>query len=220
MNINNFESKDVKMEKQEAIKAEESNINKENLLHRINKNKYRIPIRNSNKKKEEIFSPYYKILYHKYKHIFGNINIFNSILIMFNNNYDIKNQLGDWKKQIEFLEKNFKFSLVSILYHSNQYIYNNEKKYSKTIFNTYTEFIKYFSKSKLGQIDNFLFDINNIEYILAFIYSKIDYELAFANSIINNININNKNLYDELEKNNDSNISCNFRGFYQYNDSI
>jgi hypothetical protein len=106
-----------------------------------------------------------------YKKIYGEINICNSILIMINNNEDIKIYLNKSKRkeQISFLKIVFGCSLANFLYQSHQYLWNNEKINPQNIFNKYTDFTMF----KFGQNGKYLFDINNIEYILDIIYSQI-----------------------------------------------
>jgi len=225
---NNFEQKSIINEN--SI-INDRTIQNNRIIKNINLNHYKIPQFNQTKSKEnikgkEIISPYYKNLYRKYKQIFGDINIFNSVLILLNNILDVNNHLDKDKRkdQIELLENNFRYSLASILYHSNQYIYNKEKINSKDIFSKYSEFTNCFSKMKYGQNDKCLFDINNIEFILEFIYTTINNEFTFVNNVnfnnVNNIyNTNNNNYFDEFKRNNKSMISDIFTGFYQYNNN-
>jgi len=224
--------------KRNQIKLENNNINNitfqtDRINRNENENQYKIPqfnqtINNENIKEREIISPYYKNLYRKYKRIFGDINIFNSVLILLNNILDVNNHLDKDKRkgQIELLDKTFGycFSLASILYHSNQYIFNKEKIHSKDIFSKYSEFTNCFSKMKYGQNDKCLFDINNMEFILEFIYTKLNYEFTSVNkkndnNINNNYNTNNSNYLDEFKRNHKSFISDMFTGFYQYNNN-
>ena len=226
---NNLKKNEIKIENQNIIDLTfQSN--------KINKNQNKIPefnqtMRNENKKEKEIIPSYYKNLYRKYKRIFGDFNIFNSVLIILNNIQDVDNHLNNNKDkredQIEKLEENFTYSLVSILYHANQYIYNKENIHSKDIFNKYTEFTNCFSKLNYRQNDKWLYDINNIEYILKFIYTKINFEFTFVNNKNNNNNNNNNNYYtnnnnnyfEDFKRNNISMISDMFTGFYQYNNN-
>ena len=124
------------------------------------------------------------------------------------------------KEQIEFINNNFKYSLASVLYHSKQYIWDNEEIYSINIFNKYTEFIYCFLNLNYANNEKCLFDINNIEKILEFIYNKINFEFTFANNTNKN-NINNNsysnNFYDEFKNNNI--ILDRFTGSYQYNNN-
>ena len=222
--------------KQNEIKIENQNINDITIQsNRINKNQNqnKIPefnqtMSNENRKEREIIPPYYKNLYRKYKKIFGDLNIFNSILIILNNIQDVDCHLSKDKRkdQIEKLEENFRYSLASILYHANQYIYNKENIHSKDIFNKYTEFTNCFSKLNYRQNDKYLFDINNMEYILEFIYKKINFEFTFVKNISTNNNNNNNcftnnnnNYFEKFRRNNRSMISDMFTGFYQYNNN-
>ena len=219
--INNFE--------QNGINKENQNNNILNAHNNNNENQNEIPqfsqtINNEKKREKKIFSPYIK-LYKNYKKLFGDINIFNSILIMLINNNDVDNYLRNnnkRKNQVEFLENKFGCSLASILYHSYQYLYNNEKIYSKKIFNKYTEYIKL----KYGQNGKCIFDINNTENILEFIYTQINFEFTFSRNSISSNNINNdynanyNNFLYEFLRNNKSIISDKFTGFYQYNNSL
>ena len=219
--INNFE--------QNGINKENQNNNILNAHNNNNENQNEIPqfsqtINNEKKKEKKIFSPYIK-LYRNYKKLFGDINIFNSILIMLINNNDVDNYLRNnnkRKNQVKFLENKFGCSLASILYHSYQYLYNNEKIYSKKIFNKYTEYIKL----KYGQNGKCIFDINNTENILEFIYTQINFEFTFSRNSISSNNINNdynanyNNFLYEFLRNNKSIISDKFTGFYQYNNSL
>jgi len=219
--INNFE--------QNGINKENQNNNILNAHNNNNENQNEIPqfsqtINNEKKREKKIFSPYIK-LYRNYKKLFGDINIFNSILIMLINNNDVDNYLRNnnkRKNQVKFLENKFGCSLASILYHSYQYLYNNEKIYSKKIFNKFTEYIKL----KYGQNGKFIFDINNTENILEFIYTQINFEFTFSRNSISSNNINNdynanyNNFLYEFLRNNKSIISDKFTGFYQYNNSL
>ena len=158
-------------------KIENQNINNITIqTNRINRNEnenqYTIPqfnktINNENRKRKEIIPSYYNNLYRKYKQIFGDINIFNSILIMLNNILDVNIllNLDKMKEQIQFINNNFKYSLASILYHSKQYIWDNEEIYSINIFNKYTEFIYCFLNLNYANNEKCLFDINNMEKI-------------------------------------------------------
>ena len=234
MNLRAISKKKINLLKQNEIIIENPNNNSINVHNNSNEKQYENPqlnktMGNENKDKREkkIFSPYVK-LYLNYKKIFGDINIFNSILIILSNNEDIYTYLNkDYRKdQIEFLENNFEHSLGSILYHSNKYIFKNEIIYSKKIFKKYTEYIRL----KYGQNDKCLLDINNIEYILEFIYSQINFEFTFARNTLNknkinnnnnyNYNKNNNNFLDKFIRNNKSVISDVFTGFYQYNNSL
>ena len=230
-NNNNLEKNAIKIEKENIINItlQSNRINKNE-----NENQYKIPQfnqsrSNENRKEKEIIPFYYKNLYRKYKEIFGDINIFNSILIMLNNIQDVDIHLSKTSKreeQIEILKNNnIVYSLVSILYHANQYINKKENIHSKDIFNKYTEFTNYFSKLNYRQNDKFLFDINNLEYILEFIYYEINFEFTLANNnkktnnINNYYNTNNNNYFDVFKRNNRSMISDMFTGFYQYNNN-
>jgi hypothetical protein len=230
-NNNNLEKNAIKIEKENIINItlQSNRINKNE-----NENQYKIPqfnqtISNENRKEKEIIPSYYKNLYIKYKNIFGDINIFNSILIMLNNIQDVDIHLSKTSKreeQIEILKNNnIVYSLVSILYHANQYINKKENIHSKDIFNKYTEFTNYFSKLNYRQNDKFLFNINNLEYILEFIYYEINFEFTLANNnkktnnINNYYNTNNNNYFDVFKRNNRSMISDMFTGFYQYNNN-
>ena len=226
INKNNKNNKNNDL-KQNEIKIQNKNINSIDIQSKIinkNENQNKIPqfnhaISNENRKPKEIIPPHYQKLYQKYKRIFGDINIFNSVLIMLNNIQDVDSYLSKDKRkaQIENLEK-FGYSLASILYRSNQYIYDKEKIHSKDIFNKYIEFTNFFSKLNYSQNDKILFDINNMEYILNFIYTKINFELTFVKNTNNNNN-NNNNFFDEFQRNNKSMISDMFTGFYQYNNN-
>ena len=218
--------------KQNEIIIENPNNNSINIHKYSNENQNEIPQlslltdnENKNKSEKKNFSPYVN-LHRNYIKVFGDINIFNSILIMLSNNEDIYTYLNrDYRKDyIKFLEEDFGCSLASIFYHSNKYIFKNEIIYSKKIFNKYTEFIRL----KYGKNDKCLLDINNAEYILEFIYSKINFEFTTAKKQINknninnnyNYNINNNNFLDEFLRNNKSIISDVFTGFYQYNNYL
>lgn len=158
-----------------------------------------------------------------YKKIYGDINICNSILIILNNNEDIKNYLNKSKRkqEITFLRFAVGYSLGNILYQSHQYLWNKEKINSKDIFNKYTDFASF----KFGQNDKYLFDINNTEHILDFIYSQINCEFTHAkntinmntNNINNNDNVHNNKFVDDFKRFNKSIISDAFTGFYKYN---
>ena len=83
---------------------------------------------------EYLFSGYNQTIWKNfYKKIYGDINICNSILIILNNNEDMKIYLnkGKRKEQITFLRYTVGYSLANILYQSHQYLWNNENINSK-----------------------------------------------------------------------------------------
>jgi len=87
---------------------------------------------------EYLFSGYNHTIWKNfYKKIYGNINICNSILIILNNNEDMKIYLNKSKreKQLTFLRYTVGYSLANILYQSHKYLWNNENINSKDIFN-------------------------------------------------------------------------------------
>ena len=183
---------------------------------------------NENLKRKDVISPYYQNLYRRYKRSLGDINVTNSILIMLINILDVNIHLNKDKRKIQilFLEKSLGCSLASILYYLNQYINNNENIDSKNIFNKYKEFTNLFISLNYGHNDKSLFDINNIEYILEFMYIKINFEFTFANKNLYNNNINNNyntnnnnNFFYQFQSSNKSLISDMFTGFYQYNNN-
>jgi len=193
VDLSYISKKKINYLKQNEILIENPNNNSINIHNNSNENQNEIPQlslptdnENKNKRERKIFSPYIN-LHKNYKKIFGDLNIFNSILIMLSNNEDIYTYLNkDYRKDyIKFLENNFGCSLASIFYHSNKYIFKNEIIYSKKIFNKYTEFIRL----KYGKNDKCLSDINNAEYIMEFIYSKINFEFTTAKKQINKNNI-------------------------------
>jgi len=170
----------------------------------------------------QIISPIFRKNF--YKKIYGDINICNSILIMLNNNQEIKEYLDKNKRknQVNILKMSFGCSLANILYQSHQFLWNNEKINSKEIFCKYTDYTRF----KYGQNEKNLSDINNTEKILESIYTQINLEFTFAKNMIktdNNNNVNNdyntnsNNFLDEFKRCNKSIISAAFTGFYQYN---
>jgi len=160
-----------------------------------------------------------------YKKIYGDINICNSIIIMLNNNQEIKEYLDKNKRknQVNILKMSFGCSLSNILYQSYQFLWNNEIN-SKEIFCKYTNYTRF----KYGQNDKYLSDINNTEKILESIYTQINNEFTFAKNMIktdnnnkvnNDYNKNSNNFFDQFKRCNKSIISDAFTGFYQYNNN-
>lgn len=101
-----------------------------------------------------------------YKKIYGDINICNSILIILNNNEDIKNYLNKSKRkqEITFLRFAVGYSLGNILYQSHQYLWNKEKINSK-IFLTNILILLVLNLDKMTNISLILI-IQNIFLIL------------------------------------------------------
>jgi len=162
----------------------------------------------------------------KYFRIYEKINIFNSILIMLNNNSIINNYFQkDRKQQIIQCEKNNKYCLSSILYYLYKYLWyinNTSDIPEKDLIKKYNDFIDIYAetnyKNSISTKENYFYEINNIEKIIEFIYNKINREFSDINEK-NNMSYNPENPLSkfvyEFYQNNNSFISDHFIGFYQ-----
>ena len=164
-----------------------------------------------------------------YCKVFDKIDLFNSLLIMINNIsyiYDYFSNNKILNKIIEY-EKKHKFCLSSILFYINKYLWysNNNKKINLSqndLLKKYKEFIDCYSKKNCNNFNpnEYCYDIKNIEYIVNFIYKKINDEFTEVSQDINNNLYVDKNdsfsLFKwEFSQKNKSIISDHFMGTYQ-----
>ena len=216
----------------------EINSNKAIEINKDNKKPNIINSKNSNDKNDEPYTlkkisslPNYEIKEKmisapKYFRIYEKINIFNSILIMLNNNSIINNYFQkDRKQQIIQCEKKNKYCISSILYYLYKYLWyinNTSDIPQKNLIKKYNDFIDIYSetnyKNSNSTKENYCYEIKNIEKIIEFIYNKINREFSDINEKIkmryNPGNLLSKFVY-EFSQNNNSFISDHFIGFYQ-----
>ena len=161
-----------------------------------------------------------------YFSLFENIDIFNSILIILNNNtfineYFLKEKI---KKIIYNCENNNLYCLSSILYHMSKYLWNSKEKYmsEKDLKLKYLDFIKCYIESNCNNtnLENYCYNLENLILIIDFIYQKINSELTAEytrENYINNIPIRNSlsSYINEFKANYYSKISDHFMGFYE-----
>ena len=125
----------------------------------------------------------------KYFKIYDKINIFNSILIMLNNNSIINDYFQkDRKQQIIECEKNNEYCLSSILYYLYKYLWyinNTHDIPQKYLIQKYNDFVDTYSetnyKNSNSTKENYCYEIKNIEKIIEFIYTKINREFSDIN---------------------------------------
>ena len=158
--------------------------------------------------------------------IFKKYDLFNSLLLIINNISLIKNYFS----KVEFIdlikkcEKNNKYCLSSISYYINKYLWytNNKKiKSQKKLLEEYIDFVKVYSKEncKDNNPDLYCFNINNLEYIINFIYNRINVELTNSNDNKKDYEPKDNGLLslyqEEFSKKNKSIISDHFIGHFQ-----
>ena len=158
--------------------------------------------------------------------IFNKLELFNSLLLIINNNSLIKNYFSNDKviDLIKKCKKNDKYSLSSILYYigKNLWLINNKKIISqKNLLKKYKEYIVAFSGKNWEKNPDLNYnDINNIENIINFIYDKINIELSNSIDKINLYKAENNSPFpkylEEFSRKNHSIISDHFMGHYQY----
>ena len=120
--------------------------------------------------------------------IFKKFELFNSMLLIINNISLIKNYFSN-NEVIELIkkcEKNNKYCLSSISYHINKYLWdinNKKEKSQKILLEEYNNFVKVYSSNncKDNNPDLYCYNINNLEYIINFIYYRINVELTNSN---------------------------------------
>ena len=149
------------------------------------------------------------------------------MLIIINNISIINDYFYEDKiiKKINICNANNQYCLSYILYYLNQFIwYNNISLCEEELYNKYIEFINCYSKtnSNYKTPEKYCHEIQNIELIIKFIYTKINDEFTQINKDLNKKN-SNFYLNDPLSiyiwnfsQNNKSIISDHFFGFYQY----
>ena len=202
-------------------KEENNNNNNEMEQNEKNNTKRRITLNTING--NILTEPNYCIL-------FDDINILNSILIMINNisivnKYFLKES---GKNKIQLATQYFQYSLISLIYYINKSLWNYEKTpmiSENDLSEQYKEFynifiLKYCSDSNP---DKFYYNIKNVENILNYIYEKINIELTYAKTGAVTKNYENNKTDDlaeffkDFKNKNQSFISDNFIGTYQYN---
>ena len=158
------------------------------------------------------------------------INILNSILIMINNisivnKYFLKES---GKNKIELATQYFQYSLISLIYYINKSLWNYEKTSiisENDLLEKYKDFYNIFIQKYCldSNPDKFYYNIENVEKILNYLYEKINIELTFAKTGVVTKNYeNNKTddlteFFNDFKAKNQSFISDNFIGTYQYN---
>ena len=158
--------------------------------------------------------------------IFKKFDLFNSLLLIINNISLIKNYFSKHEviNLIKKCEKNNKNCLSSISYYINKYLWykNNKKiKSQKKLLEEYIDFVKVYSKEncKNNDPDLYCLNIDNLEYIINFIYDRINVELTNSNDkkkVLEPTNNDNLSKYlEEFLKKNYSIISDHFIGHYQ-----
>ena len=161
----------------------------------------------------------------KYCNLFDNINIFNSVLIILNNNLFINDFFSQNKRieEIKECEKNNKYCLISILYNLNNYLWNYDNFFNiDELFKKYKEFVDCYLENNCNNLnkEKYLYDYKNIEIIISFMYRKINKEFSGVNKLTINSKIIKGNdvlsiFLKEFFNKNNSIISHNFVGFYE-----
>ena len=157
--------------------------------------------------------------------LFDNPNLFDLFLIILNHNYYINNYLEKHQKDIEKWDKTNQFFLSGILYYINKYLWRTkpEKIITKDeIRKKYTEFLDCCIQQscKTQNPQQFLYNINNIELFVGFIFRKINQEITTAKidrqiQYVHTNNIALDNFKNNFVKNNSSMISAYYIGFFQ-----
>ena len=157
--------------------------------------------------------------------LFDDINIFDAILIILNHNTYIDNYIQNNSEKIYKSKEHNKYCLSIILFYINKYLWvkRPDKIIKEKIFKTeYKQFLDCYIKTNCKSLNPglYLYDINNIELIINFIYYRINREITAENSsqIINIPQMDDINLYNFLKdftKNNRSMISDFFSGSYK-----
>ena len=158
--------------------------------------------------------------------IFKKFDLFNSLLLIINNISLIKNYFSKHEviNLIKKCEKNNKNCLSSISYYINKYLWykkNKKIKSQKKLLEEYIDFVKIYSKEncKNNDPDLYCLNIDNLEYIINFIYNRINVELTNSNEDKKVFKPKNNDLLskylEEFSKKNNSIISDHFIGHYQ-----
>ena len=158
--------------------------------------------------------------------IFKKFDLFNSLLLIINNISLIKNYFSKHEviNLIKKCEKNNKNCLSSISYYINKYLWykkNKKIKSQKKLLKEYIDFVKIYSKEncKNNDPDLYCLNIDNLEYIINFIYNRINVELTNSNEDKKVFKPTNNDLLSkylvEFSKKNNSIISDHFIGHYQ-----
>ena len=157
--------------------------------------------------------------------LFDNPNLFDSFLIILNHNYYINKYLEKNAQKIDICDKKNKYCLSSILYYINKYLWTTKPETiisRNDISQKYKLFLDCYIhvNCKNGNPNYYLYDMNNIQLIISFIFTKINEEIT-AENINKQINVPQTNDYVlnkflfNFAKSNISIISDCFTGFYQ-----
>ena len=157
--------------------------------------------------------------------LFDNPNLFDSFLIILNHNYYINKYLEKNAQKIDNCDKKNKYCLSSILYYINKYLWTTKPETiisRNDISQKYKLFLDCYIhvNCKNANPNYYLYDINNIQLIISFIFNKINEEIT-AENINKQINVPQTNDYVlnkflfNFAKSNISIISDCFTGFYQ-----
>ena len=160
--------------------------------------------------------------------LFDKPNIFDSFLIILNNSIFMTNYYAKNSQKIEnYIKQNEEkkeYYLFGILYYINKYLWDKRPEDlipKDELRNMYKSFMDYFIKSecKNSNPELYLYDINNIESIIQFIFSRIDFEQTNERKDSNNWKNDkgDKQLNDFLSnytKNHKSIITDKYTGFY------
>ena len=160
--------------------------------------------------------------------LFNNPNIFDSILIILNNIIYINDYFAKTESKIEDYikkcEQKKEQCLLGILYYINKYLWAKRpedykiKNEMRIMYKSYMDnFVKEYCEN--SNPDIYLYDSNNIESIINFIFSKINSEITNENQdfVIPEFTTPDQlfnNFMNNYIKTNKSVISVNFAGFY------
>ena len=157
--------------------------------------------------------------------LFDDFNFFDSVLLILNFINYIHSYLPKNKYKILISEEKNEYCLSSILYYIYEYLWVLDKTKTKSeieIKNLYESFMECYIRTNFNNqnIDNCLYNINNLQFITNFIFDKINQELTAENKDKKMLEINSRDkiLYNymvEFYKNNKSVVSDDFTGFYQ-----
>ena len=157
--------------------------------------------------------------------LFDNYNIFDSFLVILNNNSYINKYLAKNQNKIYNSQKRTQYCLSIILYYINKYLWTRrpESIINKNDLNfKYFEFLNCYLdvNCKNSNREIYLYNTDNLEAIINFIFYKINIEITAEHIGIENFNYNSKDaqlnqFMKNFVKNNKSVISDNFTGFYK-----
>ena len=164
--------------------------------------------------------------------LFKTINIFNSFLIMLNNISNINEFLSKSQiiKEIDNLNKNDRFNLITIFFNLNKSFWNLSSEMNislSDLMKKYENFIELFLQKYCKKVisSQFLNDINNMENIIFNIYNQLNDEFTRVNKKYkdthyynNNYNSNSNplsNYVNNFFRENNSIISRDFTGFIE-----